>query len=239
MTARVDLPHVGWRLGDAREPRGGQLWVPWDRTAGVIGPQGSGKTLDLLTPALLAAPGPALVTLTKVNDLLLSITDRGRGGRPVLVLDPFGLAPGLPELVWDPIAGCIDPKLAERRAKAFTAGTVKGAVASGSGDAAARFYAGESAKVLQAFFHAAALTGRSLEQMLHWVANPSAATEPEEILANHPNAAPFWDGLLRGALRGDDRTAGNNHHHRPASVRPLLPGRHPPPLRPWARTPRH
>ena len=209
MRSRVDLPQVGWRLGDAREPRGGQLWVPWDRTAGVIGPQGSGKTLDLLTPALLAAPGPALVTLTKVNDLLLSITDRGRDGRPVLVLDPFGLAPGLPELVWDPIAGCIDPKLAERRAKAFTAGTVKGAVASGSGDAAARFYAGESAKVLQAFFHAAALTGRSLEQMLHWVANPSAATEPEEILANHPHAAPFWDGLLRGALRGDDRTAGN------------------------------
>ena len=167
MRSRVDLPQVGWRLGDAREPRGGQLWVPWDRTAGVIGPQGSGKTLDLLTPALLAAPGPALVTLTKVNDLLLSITDRGRDGRPVLVLDPFGLAPGLPELVWDPIAGCIDPKLAERRAKAFTAGTVKGAVASGSGDAAARFYAGESAKVLQAFFHAAALTGRSLEQMLH------------------------------------------------------------------------
>lgn len=122
-----------------------------------------------------------------------------RDGRPVLVLDPFGLAPGLPELVWDPIAGCIDPKLAERRAKAFTAGTVKGAVASGSGDAAARFYAGESAKVLQAFFHAAALTGRSLERMLHWVANPSAATEPEEILANHPHAAPFWDGLLRGA----------------------------------------
>ena len=209
MSRRVDLVQVGWRLGDAREPRGGQLWVPWDRTAGVIGPQGSGKTLDLLTPALLAAPGAALVTLTKVDDLLLSLTARATGGRPVLVLDPFGLAPGLPELVWDPIAGCIDPMLAERRAKAFTAGTVKGAVASGSGDAAARFYAGESAKVIQAFFHAAALTGRSLEEMLHWVANPSAATEPYEILRNHPGAAPFWDGLLHGALHGDDRTAGN------------------------------
>jgi type IV secretion system protein VirD4 len=34
---------VGWRLGRAHEPRGGQLWVPWDRTTGVIGPQGSGK----------------------------------------------------------------------------------------------------------------------------------------------------------------------------------------------------
>ena len=41
---------VGWHLGRAHEPRGGELWVPWDRTTGVIGPQGSGKTLDLLDP---------------------------------------------------------------------------------------------------------------------------------------------------------------------------------------------
>ena len=67
----------GW--AGRSEPRGGDLWVPWDRTAGVIGPQGSGKTLDLLTPALLAAPGAALVTLTKVDDLLLTLTARSTG----------------------------------------------------------------------------------------------------------------------------------------------------------------
>ena len=200
---------VGWRLGAAHEPRGGQLWVPWDRTAGVIGPQGSGKTLDLLIPALLAAPGAALVTLTKTDDLLLSIDERSSGGRPVAVLDPFGLAPGVPELVWDPIAGCVDPMVAERRAKAFTAGTVSGAGARGQGEDAARFYAAEAAKVIQAYFHAAALTGRTLQHVLRWVANPVAAVEPTEILREHPHAAPFWHGLLHGALRGDDRTAGN------------------------------
>ena len=42
-----------------------------------------------------------------------------------------------------------------------------------------------------------------------WVANPRDATTPEEILRTHPHAAPFWDGLLHGALHGDDRTAGN------------------------------
>ena len=200
---------VGWRLGRAQEPRGGNLWVPWDRTAGVIGPQGSGKTLDLLTPALLGAPGAALVTLTKVDDLLLSFGVRSGGERPCVVLDPFGLAAGLPELVWDPVAGCVDSMLAERRAKAFTAGTVKGAVASGHGDDAARFYAAEAAKVIQAFFHAAALTGRNLDHVLRWVANPAIATEPTEILRAHPQAAPYWHGLLHGALHGDDRTAGN------------------------------
>ena len=223
---RMDPRDVGWRIGTAHEPRGGQLWVPWDRTAGVIGPQGSGKTLDLLTPALLEAPGAALVTLTKVEDLLLSLTSRSHGDtygdRPCVVLDPFGLTGGLMsrdvmagldmsggELVWDPIAGCVDPMVAERRAKAFCAGTVKGAIHGGAGDDSARFYAAEAAKVLQSYFHAAALTGRTLEDVLRWVSNPLATTDPGEILREHPHAAPFWHGLLHGALSGDDRTAGN------------------------------
>ena len=149
---RLRASEVGWRLGNAREPRGGELWVPWDRTAGVIGPQGSGKTLDLLAPALIDAPGAALTTLTKVDDLLLTFTARSHHRRPCVVLDPFGLVPGLPEVVWDPIRGCVDPLVAERRAKAFTAGTVKGAVAGGHADDAARFYAAEAAKVLQGYF---------------------------------------------------------------------------------------
>ena len=56
---KFDPRAVGWNLGTGEHPRRGQLWVPWDRTAGVIGPQGSGKTLDTLVPALLGAPGAA------------------------------------------------------------------------------------------------------------------------------------------------------------------------------------
>jgi type IV secretion system protein VirD4 len=183
--------------------------VPFDRTTGVYGPQGSGKTLDLLAPALLDAPGAAMVTLTKAEDLLLTIDARADGDRPIAVLDPFGTVPGVPELVWDPVAGCVDSMVAERRAKAFTAGTVTGAVTGGVTDAAARFYAFEAAKVLQAYLHAAALTGRSIEDVLEWAAHPQGTTQPTDILRSHPDAAPFWDGLLHGALHGDPRTAGN------------------------------
>ena len=56
-TSRFHPAQVGWRIGVGHQPRSGALWCPWDRTAGVIGPQGSGKTLDLLTPALINAPG--------------------------------------------------------------------------------------------------------------------------------------------------------------------------------------
>ena len=203
-------PHeVGWRLGRAAVPAGGQLWVPFDRTTGVYGPQGSGKTLDLLAPALLDAPGAAVVTLTKAEDLLLTLDARADGGRPVAVCDPFGSVPAVPELLWDPVAGCADSMVAERRAKAFTAGTVAGAVTGGISDGAARFYAFEAAKVLQAYFHAAALTGGTVEHVLEWAAHPQAATAPADILRGHPQAAPLWDGLLHGALQGDPRTAGN------------------------------
>ena len=207
--SRTALTDTGWRLGTAQAFVGSELWVPYDRTAGVYGPQGSGKTLDLLTPALLGAPGAALVTLTKPDDLFLTLEHRAVGDRPIAVLDPFDLAPGVPELVWDPVQGCDDSMLAERRAKAFTAGTVRGAVNRGAGDDAARFYAAEGAKVLQAYLHAAALSGATIEDVLGWLADPHNAGQPEEILRTHPGAAPFWDGLLHGALHGDDRTAGN------------------------------
>jgi hypothetical protein len=210
-----DPTDVGWRLGRSRVPHGVELWCRYDRTTGVYGEQGSGKTLDLLAPALLAHRGAGLATLTKVDDLLLTAGRRQQPlhpdgpPRPIAVLDPFGAAPGLPELVWDPIAGCVDPQIAERRAKAFAAGTVTGSVTGGRQDNAARFYAAETAKVLQGFLHAAALTGRTLEHVLEWVANPVAAEQPAEILQQHPHAARFWDGLLAGALQGSPDTVGN------------------------------
>ncbi len=212
---RFDPSDVGWRLGRSETPHGVELWCRYDRTTGVYGEQGSGKTLDLLAPALLAHRGAGMATLTKVDDLLLTAERRqtplAPGGllRPIAVLDPFGAAPGLPEFVWDPIAGCVDPGVAKRRARAFAAGTVTGAVAGGRQDSAARFYAAETAKVLQGFLHAAALTGRTLEHVLEWIANPVAAEQPAEILQQHPHAARFWAGLLSGALHGSADTVGN------------------------------
>lgn len=64
-------------------------------------------------------------------------------------------------------------------------------------------------KCSSATFHTAALVGHTLDRLLEWVARPLPTHEPSEILLNHPGAAHFWHGLLRGALTGDDRTAGN------------------------------
>ena len=85
----------------ALEPHGGELWVPWDRTAGVIGPKGCGKTLDPARSGPDRCPGAAITRLTKVDDLLLTFTARSSKGRPCVTLDPFNLVLGLPEVVWD------------------------------------------------------------------------------------------------------------------------------------------
>ena len=61
----------------------------------------------------------------------------------------------------------------------------------------ARFYAAEAAKVIQAFFHAAALTGRTLDHVLRWVANPVIASEPAEILREHRMPPPIGTGCCR------------------------------------------
>src|SRR3546814_4058071 len=82
-----------------------------------------------------------------------------------------------------------------------------------------RFYAAEGAKVLQAYFHAAALSGGSLEDVLGWIADPHNAAQPEEVLRTHAAAAPFWDGLLRGALQGDDRRSEEHTSELPSLMR--------------------
>ena len=98
--------------------------------------------------------------------------------------------------------------MAEKRAKAFCAGTL-GSGGDGA-DSAARFYAAEAAKVIQCYLHAAALAGYTLNDILEWSANPRTATLPSEILRSHPMAEPNWSGLLAGAVSNtDERTAGN------------------------------
>ena len=198
---RRSATSAAWPLGRSRHPHGVQLWVPFGRTAGVIGPAGSALAGSALAHAALAAPDGLLQASMDPDAVLLTLARRSRDGRPVAVCDPFGLLPGLPPLVWDPLGGCVDATVASRRARAFTAGTVLSA-ASASGDAlGARRGAADAAKVLQGYLHAAALTGRTLDHVMAWVADPLGDRTAETILSEHPHAEPHWAGLLRGAMR--------------------------------------
>lgn len=203
--AHIQPTQIGWHIGTSTSTaKPVDLWAAWDRTTGVFGQQGCGKTLDVLIPALLQAPGAALMTLTKPQDMFLTLDHRTDHG-PVRVLDPFGLTPGIDPFLWDPIAGCSDPTIAERRGKAFAT------IAAGKNEqsSGAKFYAAEATKVLAGFFHAAALCGGTMDTVLDWISSPGGENEPIQILQTNPHAAPHWSGLVDQALHGDPRTTSN------------------------------
>ncbi len=215
---KTSRPREGWLLGKTRHARGLDLWVPFDRMAGVMGPSRPDDTGDVLAQADLAAPGGLLRVCTDPDDLLVSLTQRSNDERPVYVCDPSGLLPGLPPLVWDPLGGCIDSTGATRRAVAFAAGTVLSAAAASGDGVGARFYAAEAAKVLQGYFLAAALTGRRLDHVMEWVADPLRDETAATILTEHPHAETHWAGLLQGALRASPNTVATVQH----AMRPFM-----------------
>lgn len=201
---------ASWPLGVGIEPRGVELRVPYDRVCWVIGPQGSGKSLDALAWAAITAPGALLQTSTKAADVLLTYPARTAAGRPVAVCDPYGDLPGLPPVYWDLLAGCVKSKIAERRARAFAGGTVQGGAQKYGSDDAARFYAAEATKVLQGYFHAAALTGRTIDDVMTWVANPTGDQTAFTILQQHPHAEPHWAGFLQASVHSSNRETVSN-----------------------------
>ena len=88
----INATDLGWRLGKSTVPSGVEVWVPYDRTAGVYGPQGSGKTLDLLTPALLGCSGGCARHSHQARRPLPH--SRGAGGRRAARPRPRPVRPG-------------------------------------------------------------------------------------------------------------------------------------------------
>ena len=145
--------------------------------------------------------------------------------RPCVVLDPFGLAPGLPELVWDPIAGCVDPMVAE---------TPRQGVHRRHRQRRRRPRPGRRRRpVLRRRGRQGhpGLLPRRRPDRAHPRATscagsptPSPPSEPTEILREHPHAAPVLARpAARGAARGRPHRR-QHHHHRPAGPVPVLPG---------------
>ena len=78
--------------------------------------------------------------------------------------------------------------------------------------------------MIQAYFHAAALTGRTLRSRAALGRESAIAPEPAEILREHPHAAPFWHGLLHGRSARRRPHRRQYDHHGAAGDGPVLPG---------------
>ncbi len=166
-----------------------------------LGPPRSGKGVHLVIPQTLEASGPTLVTATRPDTLHHTLAVRAQRG-PVAVFDPQGLAgTRVPRLRWAPERGCEDPLIAIGRARALAAGAQlnSGTVTDGS------FWQQMTEAVLRCYLHAAALDGRSMRDVLGWVARPADPT-PLRVLRTMTDAAPGWAEELAAQASADPRT---------------------------------
>lgn len=154
---------VGWPLG---ESRGVDVFVSIEDSVVLEGPPRSGKGFRVLIPAILDWSGPLITTSTTNDNLTATMRARQRRGE-VSVFDPQGLSGIRHALRISPIAGCEDPLVATQKGAAIINGTALGASSTNAE------WAQASSTVLARLLHAAAVGGRSVEQLYDWGSSPS------------------------------------------------------------------
>ena len=175
------------------------VFSPWARGFGVVGPQGSGKT-QFLVNVLLDSPGAVVAPSTKPELVVLTRALRERVG-PTAVFNPSLLGTIGSDLRWDPISGCVDQDVADRRAWAL----VRGSGGAGGIDRA-DFWAGKAQEILRCYLLAAALAGADMTRVMHWANDPDNP-EPAAILDAHRHLAPAgWLPTLLTHLRAAPNT---------------------------------
>ena len=198
---RPDPCTVGIHLGRDQRTRI-EVYGSLEDSYVIVGPPRSGKGIHLVIPALLDAPGAAVVPSTKPDTLAATASSRALSG-PVHVFDPQGLAQWPTRLRWAPERGCTDPLTAIMRARALTAGA-RTNVGLENGD----FWTGMTQAVVRCYLHAAALDARPIRHVLRWAANP-ADPEPIRILRTSKTAAEGWAEELDEQAAADQRQRGS------------------------------
>jgi type IV secretion system protein VirD4 len=159
--------------------RGTEVWVSVEDPMILVGPSRSGKGFYFIVKMIVRAAGAVVTTSCKVDNVKLTMEARATEGRPVHVFAPgVDAAKGLGrELRWDPIVGCEDEEILKRRMSglvpkdSFGGGTTNG----GHWDTLGR-------QIATALFHAAALGGKTVDEVWGWVVNVSHANEALEII---------------------------------------------------------
>jgi type IV secretory pathway TraG/TraD family ATPase VirD4 len=164
---RYGLPRDQLYLGTA-----GRRWVvaPWQQSAIVIGPPGSGKSRSVIAPNVLLWDGPVVATSSKRDLLDLCAGARTHRGT-VWVFDPLGVIGepprGTRRLCWSPLRGCEDHDVGSLRVQHLTVDT-RGVENGG-------FWATRGRQLLGELFHAAAVGGVPMSTVHSWVAQQRLA----------------------------------------------------------------
>jgi type IV secretion system protein VirD4 len=177
------------------------IWAGPQQAMLVVGPPRSGKTSTLVVPNVLAAPGPVLVTSTKLDVLQATIASRCQLGRCWL-LDPTGTVTpptGASVVRWSPVAA------AHSWDEALVTARVMTAAARPHGALGESAHWTERAEALLApVFHAAAIAGAGMSQVLTWVLRHDLHT-PMAVLAVRGGEAGVAADVLAGIAATEER----------------------------------
>jgi type IV secretion system protein VirD4 len=149
----------------------------------VVGGIRRGKT-GLLTEAVADWQGPLLLTTTKPGDLETLLGLLAGTSRRVFLFDPGGLSPWPHRAWWNPVAGCLDPRVAAARANAMMAPIRRAARVDGVD------WGLLAELLLTCLLHAAAVDDLDMETVYAWSQSPSVG-EAAERLARSP-LVPHW-----------------------------------------------
>ena len=164
------------------------LYMQYEDSCWVYAPARAGKTLTIVAPGILDAPGPVLATSTKVDVLTYTALSRREAGE-VLAFDLENITGWPHQVLWDPIQGCLNEDEALARGKAWARAASKGNVKNGD------WFSDQAAAILGRLLHAAALEGLDLRDVMRWVSDYRDA-EPIEILRRHHAPEAFIARLL-------------------------------------------
>lgn len=164
-------------LSPQRQP----MCTPLENPTGTLAPTQSGKSRRDLVHKAIAAPGALLCSTTKPD--LLEFSGLLRAGRyqagPVKVADVTG-AVHWPALVqWLPMQGCEDTTVAFRRAHTMVEAASVGLTTVGGND---KVFRDRAKVVLQAYFIAAAIHHRGVDDLVRWAMSKPVDQEPVKLL---------------------------------------------------------
>jgi type IV secretory pathway TraG/TraD family ATPase VirD4 len=173
-----------------------QSWE--DMAVDIWGPR-TGKTTSRAIPAIVAAPGPVLVTSVKGDVVDATREVRAARGR-VWVFDPQGVLGEEPTWWWNPLAG-IDSITAARRLAAHF-----GAAEREPGVHRDAFFDPAGEELVANLLLAAAVSGRSIIDAYRWSVSPREE-QPALVLKDRGFALP--SEAVSGVLNMPDKTRGS------------------------------
>ncbi|WP_306211047.1 type IV secretory system conjugative DNA transfer family protein [Actinoplanes sp. RD1] len=188
----VDLGTVGRR----------HLYAGLESSVLLIAPPRQGKTSQVIIPWLRSFPGAAVVTSVR-TDVLQATAALRRGTAWLLDLDTHTVWPH--QVRWTPIAGAADFDVAYRRADVMIQ---VGKQDSASDSSNAGFFAMTATNLLACWLHTAALTSRTMDDVLTWSLDASIDT-PIKLLRDASGAREGVVKLLDAFYRQPDSTRAN------------------------------